>query len=71
MQVVVCGVSTSGGVEATASQAYELGYNAVLVLDAMTDHEAGDHEFVVRGRFPKIGESGSTRDVLEQLDARE
>lgn len=29
-QVVVCGVATATGVEATARQAYELGYNVTL-----------------------------------------
>ena len=33
-QVVITGVATSGGVEATARQAYEQGFNVTLAIDA-------------------------------------
>jgi nicotinamidase-related amidase len=39
--VVLTGVATSIGVESTARSAYDLGYNVALVLDAMTDRDAG------------------------------
>ncbi len=35
-QVVITGVATGTGVEATARQAYEQGFNVTLALDAMT-----------------------------------
>ena len=40
-QVVVTGVATGTGVEATARQAYEQGFNVTLALDAMTDVPRG------------------------------
>ena len=36
-QVVIAGVATGTGVESTARQAYEAGFNVTLALDAMTD----------------------------------
>src|SRR5262249_44199129 len=42
-QVVVSGVSTSSGVESTARQAHELGFNVALAVDAMTDMNADVH----------------------------
>ncbi len=42
-QVVLTGVATSAGVESTARSAYDLGYNVTLVVDAMTDRDAGAH----------------------------
>ncbi len=36
-QIVLCGVATSIGVETTARNAYERGYNVSLAIDAMTD----------------------------------
>src|SRR5580698_4390839 len=36
-QVVLAGVATGTGVEATARQAYEHGFHVTLAIDAMTD----------------------------------
>lgn len=42
-QVVIVGVSTSMGVEATARHARDLGFNVTLALDAMTDMSLDAH----------------------------
>ncbi|KQO65195.1 isochorismatase family protein [Curtobacterium sp. Leaf261] len=68
-QVVVVGIATSSGVESTARAAHELGYHVALVTDAMSD-SAEAHEASVTLQFPKIGEVGTTADVLALLDAR-
>jgi nicotinamidase-related amidase len=67
-QVVVIGVSTSIGVESTARQAYELGFNVTLAIDAMTDGNAEAHDNSVTRIFPRLGETGSTQDILDLLD---
>jgi len=36
-QAVIAGISTSAGVESTARQAHELGFNVTLSIDATTD----------------------------------
>jgi nicotinamidase-related amidase len=69
-QVVLAGVSTSSGVEATARDAYDHGYNVVLVVDAMTDLNADAHQNSVERSFPKIGETCATADVLSHLNQR-
>ena len=66
-QVVVTGIATSAGVEATARQAYEHGFNVTLATDAMTDRSAGAHDHSLRAVFPRLGETGSTADVLALL----
>ena len=66
-QVVVCGIATSIGVESTARQAYELGYNVTLATDAMTCLNADTHQNSVERIFPRLGETGSTEDVLALL----
>ena len=68
--MVVTGVATSGGVEATARQAYEQGLNVTLALDAMTDTRQDAHEYSVRNVFPRVGETGSTQDIISLLDKR-
>ncbi|HEY3973854.1 MAG TPA: isochorismatase family protein [Candidatus Sulfotelmatobacter sp.] len=66
-QVFLTGVATSAGVEATARSAYDLGYNVVLVVDAMTDRDADSHRHSVEKIFPRIGETDTTDDVLKAL----
>lgn len=67
-QIVLCGIATSIGVESTARQAYELGYNVTLAVDAMTDLHADAHRNSLARIFPRLGETGSTRDVLDLLE---
>jgi nicotinamidase-related amidase len=69
-QVVITGVATGTGVEATARQAYEQGFNVALAVDAMTDVRPGAHEYSVASVFPRLGETGSTRDILDLLARR-
>jgi len=70
-QIVLCGIATSLGVESTARDAYERGYNVALVVDAMTDLGAPAHENSVRYIFPRLGEIATTGGIVELLgDAR-
>jgi len=69
-QVVLAGVATATGVESTARQAYELGFNVTLALDAMTDSRSEAHEYSVANVFPRLGETGSTREIITLLAAR-
>ena len=69
-QVVVTGVATSGGVEATARQAYEQGFNVTLALDAMTDIREVAHEYIIGNVFPRLGETGSTQEIISLLERR-
>lgn len=66
-QVVVAGVATSGGVESTARQAYEQGFNVTIALDAMTDMREEAHQYCIRNVFPRVGETGSTQDIVTLL----
>ena len=68
-QVVVTGVATSAGVESTARQAHELGLNVTLAIDAMTDMSAQAHERSVRLIFPRLGETGTAQEIIDQLGA--
>ena len=69
-QVVVTGVATSVGVEATARQAYEQGFHVTLALDAMTDMSREAHEHSIRNIFPRLGETGTTQEILSLLKKR-
>jgi nicotinamidase-related amidase len=69
-QVVLTGVATGTGVEATARQAYEAGFNVSLAVDAMTDVRLEAHEYSLKHVFPRLGETGSTQDMLYLLAGR-
>jgi nicotinamidase-related amidase len=67
-QVVVAGVATGTGVEATARQAYEAGFNVTLAIDAMTDMRPESHAYSIAQIFPRLGETGSTQEILDLLE---
>jgi nicotinamidase-related amidase len=67
-QIVLVGVSTSAGVESTGRYAHELGYNVTFAVDAMTDLRTESHENSVTRIFPRLGETGTTREVLALLE---
>ncbi|HSZ50503.1 MAG TPA: isochorismatase family protein [Caulobacteraceae bacterium] len=69
-QVVVVGVATGTGVEATARQAFEAGFNVTLALDAMTDVRAEAHDHSLRTVFPRLGETGTAQDIIQLLQTR-
>lgn len=69
-QVVVTGVATSVGVEATARQAYEQGFHVTFALDAMTDVRQEAHAYSIANVFPRLGETGSTQEILSLLAKR-
>jgi nicotinamidase-related amidase len=66
-QIVLTGVATSVGVEATARSGYDHGYNVVLVVDAMTDRDAEAHRHSLEKVFPRLGETDTTDHVLQLL----
>jgi nicotinamidase-related amidase len=66
-QVVLTGIATSIGVESTARAAQEHGYHVSLVTDAMGDRSAEDHRHSTERLFPRLGECGTTAQLLEIL----
>ena len=69
-QVVVLGVATSIGVESTARHAYENGFNVTLAVDAMTDLNADAHANSIKLTVPRLGESGTTQEIIDLLNTR-
>jgi nicotinamidase-related amidase len=65
--VVLGGIATNYGVESTARDGYERGYQLVLVEDAMSARSASDHAFAFARIFPRIGRVCRTDDVITGL----
>jgi nicotinamidase-related amidase len=64
-QVVLAGIATSIGVESTARAAHEHGYHVTLVTDAMADASPEAHDHSIQRIFPRLGETGTTAEVLD------
>lgn len=67
-QVVIAGIATGTGVESTARQAYEAGFNVTLAIDAMTDARPSAHDYSIANVFPRLGETGSTQAIIDLLE---
>ena len=65
--ILLAGISTNVGVESTAREAYERGYQQVFIEDAMSARDAEVHRHTVETLFPRIGRVRSTEDVLAAL----
>ncbi len=66
--IVLAGIATSLGVEGTARAASELGYNITFAVDAMTDREEAAHQRSLQYLFPRMGETGSTAEIIQMLE---
>lgn len=49
-------------------QAYEQGFNVTLAIDAMTDIREEAHQYSIRNVFPRVGETGSTKEIISLLE---
>lgn len=65
--IVLTGIATTYGVESTARTAFELGYQLTFVTDAITDMNQEAHDCAFKYVFSRIGESGTTTELLETL----
>jgi nicotinamidase-related amidase len=68
--IVLAGVATSIGVEGTARAASELGYNISFAIDAMTDLKSESHLNSIYNILPRLGELGTTADIIQKLKTR-
>ncbi|HVO34406.1 MAG TPA: hydrolase [Gemmatimonadales bacterium] len=65
--IILGGISTNFGVESTARDAWERGYQLVFAEDAMAGMASEAHQFAVTAIFPRLGLVRSTEDVLKAL----
>ncbi|MBN2605897.1 MAG: isochorismatase family protein [Thiotrichales bacterium] len=65
--IVLGGVATSIGAEGTARDASVLGYNLSFAIDAMSDFTQEAHQHTVTRIFPRIGEVGTTQEIIDKL----
>ncbi len=66
--IILCGIATEYGVESTARDAYELGYEQVFAEDAMTGRSADSHANSVTRIFPRMGRVRRTEEIIAALE---
>ena len=64
--LVLTGIATNFGVESTAREALDRGYEVIFAEDALSSMSAEAHGFVVKTMFPIIGRVRSTQEILAQ-----
>jgi len=65
--VVICGVATNMGVEATARAAFDLDYNVVIAADACSSVAPGLHEFAVKKILPRIARVRQADEIIAAI----
>ena len=65
--IALCGVSTGIGVDTTAREAFQQGYNQIFIEDAMTAGTKEEHDYVCKYIFPKIGKIRTSEQVILSL----
>ena len=65
--IVLCGVSTGIGVDITAREAFQHGYNQIFSTDAMTASTKEEHDYVCKHIFPRIGKLRTTEEIVLSL----
>jgi nicotinamidase-related amidase len=67
--IVLCGIATEFGVESTARDAYERGYELIFAADAMTGMDAESHVNAIERIFPRMGRVRTTEEITAALEA--
>ena len=65
--IILCGISTNIGVESTARNAWELGFNLVIAEDACSAFNNDQHQSSLSYIFPRIARVRSTEEILAAL----
>ncbi|TYA10069.1 hydrolase [Paenibacillus faecis] len=66
--IVLCGISTSIGVDTTAREAFQHGYQQIFAEDAMTASTREEHDYVCKHIFPRIGKIRTTDEIVSALN---
>ncbi len=68
--IVLCGISTNIGVETTAREAYQHGYNQIFATDAMNAYSDEEHQHTCTYILPRMGRIRSTDEIVAALSGK-
>ena len=67
--IVIGGIATEFGVESTARDAYERGYELVFASDAMTGSNTESYANSIERIFPRMGRVRATDEIVAAFEA--
>jgi nicotinamidase-related amidase len=67
--LVLCGIATETGVESTARDAYERGYQLVFASDAMAGRSVESHTNSLERIFPRMGLVRTAQQIIAAFEA--
>jgi nicotinamidase-related amidase len=62
--IVICGIASGIGVDTTAREAFQHGYNVIFAIDAMSGISQVEHDHVANVIFPRIGRIRTTEEIV-------
>jgi len=65
--ILLGGIATNFGVESTARDAWERGFEQIFIEDATSSRSAEGHEFTFKTIFPRLGRVRKTEEVVKAL----
>ena len=65
--IVLCGISTTHGVESTARFAYEYGFQQIFAEDAMSAMTNEMHNATINNVFKRMGRVRKTTEILASI----
>lgn len=65
--IILCGIATNFGVEMTAREAWQHGYDVVIVEDACSSMDLELHRFAIGRILPRISRVRSTAETVAAL----
>jgi nicotinamidase-related amidase len=68
--IIMSGIATNYGVESTAREAFDRGYELVFAEDAMSTASAEAHQFCCQNTFRTMGRVRSTRELIDALQEK-
>jgi nicotinamidase-related amidase len=65
--IVLGGIATNIGVESTAREGFDRGYELVFAEDAMSSLSEEAHNFAIKNIFPRMGRVRSTDEIVKSF----
>lgn len=67
--IVLCGIASGIGVDTTAREAFQHGYQLIFASDAISGLTRNEHDYVMSAIFPRIGRIRTTEEILQSANS--
>ncbi|HTK08196.1 MAG TPA: isochorismatase family protein [Ktedonobacteraceae bacterium] len=67
--IVLCGISAGIGVDTTAREAFQHGYQLIFAIDAITGFSQAEYDHVQHFMFPRMGRIRTAQEIVFSTNA--